>query len=147
MDEHKELDDIARPLAARVKRAGLRSLSEPERVAYLVWAFAHELDNGGPDTFFYNDSGRFAEQTVDALHSIAARALAEALEEVIAGFPDGEVPADQDERTEALEDAARDLEDQLDALREAYEERGPDRVRKATLRFYQAQTGATPTEE
>ena len=124
MDEHKELDDLARPLAARVKRAGLRSLSEPERVAYLVWAFAHELDNGGPDTFFYNDSGRFAEQTVDALHSIAARALAE-----------------------ALEDAARDLEDQLDALREAYEERGPDRVRKATLRFYQAQTGATPTEE
>ncbi len=147
MDEHKELDDIARPLGTRVQRAGLRSLSEPERVAYLVWAFAPELDNGGADTFFYNESGRFAEQTVDALQSIAARDLAEALEAVIECFPDGEVPADQDERTEALEDAARDLEDVLDELREAYEERGPDRVRKATLRFYQAQTGTAPAEE
>ncbi len=146
MDPNKELESIAQPLSARVTRAGLRSLSEPERTAYLVWSFAHELDNGGPDAFFYNASGRFAEQTVDALHSIAARELASALEEVIEGFPDGEVPDDQEDRTEALDDAARDLEDALERLREAYEDKGPERLRKATLRYWQAQSGSTPAE-
>jgi len=146
VDPHKELESIAQPLSARVTRAGLRSLSEPERTAYLVWCFAHELDNGGPDAFFYNESGRFAEQTVDALHAIAARDIAGALEEVIEGFPDGEVPDDQEERTEVLDELARDLEDALERLREAYEERGPERVRKATLRYFHAQTGGTPAD-
>lgn len=146
MDPNKELESIAQPLAQRVVRAGLRSLSEPERTAYLVWSFAQELDNGGPDAFFYNASGRFAEQTVDALQAIAARDLAEALEEVIEGFPDGEVPDDQEERTEALDEVARELEDALERLREAYEDKGPERVRKATLRYWVAQTGGAPAE-
>jgi len=146
VDPHKELELIARPFSARVVRTGLRSLSEPERTAYLVWCFAHELDNGGPDAFFYNASGRFAEQTVDALQAIAARDLAGALEEVIEGFPGGEVPDDQEERTEALDEAARDLEDAFDRLREAYEEKGAERVRKATLRYFHAQTGGAPAE-
>jgi hypothetical protein len=146
VDPNKELESIAQPLSLRVARAGLRSLSEPERTAYLVWSFAHELDNGGPDAFFYNASGRFAEQTVDALQAIAARTLASALEEVIEGFPDGEVPEDQEERTEALDEVARDLEDALDRLREAYEERGSERVHKATLRYFHAQTGGAPAE-
>lgn len=146
MEPQQELEALAQPFSVRVARAGLRSLSEPERTAFLVWSFAHELDNGGPDAFFYNASGRFAEQTVDALQAIAARNLASALEEVIEGFPDGEVPDDQEERTDALEEVARDLEDALERLREAYEEKGSERVSKATLRYFRAQTGGAPAE-
>jgi len=52
------------------------------------------------------------------------------------------VPDDIDERTDALDEVASDLEDVFERLREAYEELGPERMRKATLRYWQAQTGA-----
>lgn len=137
----RELESIAQALVPRVERNGLRPLTEPERTVYLVWRFTHELDNGGVDAFFYNASGRYAEQTVDALHSIAAPALAELLEEANELFPDGDVPADQDERTDALDEIARDAEDVFERLREAYEATGSERIRKATLRYWQAQSG------
>ena len=113
---------------------------------FLVASLANALDNGGPDSFFYNESGRFAEQTVEALQAIAARPLAKLLEKAIAGFPDGEVPDDIDERTDALDEVADELEEVFERLREAYEELGPERMRKATLRYWQAQAGIGPAE-
>ncbi|NUP97044.1 MAG: DUF4375 domain-containing protein [Planctomycetaceae bacterium] len=142
MDATRELDTLCQTLAPKVQRGGLRALSEPERTVFLVGSFATALDNGGPDSFFYNDSGRFAEQTVEALQTISARPLAKWLEKAIQGFPDGEVPDDIDERTDALDEVATDLEDVFERLRDAYEELGPERMRKATLRYWQAQTGA-----
>lgn len=146
LDVTRELDALAAGLAPRVQRGGLRALNEPERTVFLVAHFASALDNGGPDSFFYNESGRFAEPTVDALHAIAARPLAKLLEEAIETFPDGDVPDDIDERTDALDEAAHDLEDVFERLREAYESIGAERLRKATLRYWQAQTGAAPLE-
>lgn len=140
MEAVRELQGIVQPLSQRVEKFGLRPLSEPERTVFLIWNFTHELDNGGVDAFFYNKSGEHAEKTVDALHGIGATELAELLEEAIELFPDGDVPSDIDERTDVLDDIAHDVEDTFEQLRAAYEEQTSERILRATLKYWLAQT-------
>ncbi len=55
---------------------------------------------------FYNDSGKYTYQTVDALHTIGALDAEKLLIEAIALFPDGNVPEDDDLRSQILDQIA-----------------------------------------
>ncbi|MCC7014305.1 MAG: DUF4375 domain-containing protein [Planctomycetes bacterium] len=142
MEAARELEPIVRTLTARVDKLGLRPLSEPERTVYLIWNFTHALDNGGVDAFFYNKSGEHAEKTVEALYVIGAKQLAKLLEESIALFPDGDVPSDIDERTDVLEEIARDTEDVFERLRISYDDQTSERILRATFKYWMAQTAS-----
>lgn len=91
----------------------LEGLEPAVATAVLIHALEAEVNNGGFDQFFLNSSGRFALQTVEALHAIGADHTSKLLEEAIAiAYPDGypENPADHENTT--------DSDDALDALGE-----------------------------
>ena len=58
-------------------------LSKCERIIYLVGDLESEVNNGGFSQFFFNNSGRYANETIDALKSIDAKNTAPLLKEAI----------------------------------------------------------------
>ncbi len=72
----------------------------------LAFSFDGEVQNGGFCQMFYNDSGKYTYQTVDALHTIGALDAEKLLIEAIALFPDGNVPEDDDLRSQILDQIA-----------------------------------------
>lgn len=96
------------------------SLSGPEKIFVYVENVEREVNNGGFSQFFYNSSGDYAHESVDALQAIGAEATADLLQKAIEQFPNGRVPKDEDERTavldqidETAEDAWNNLDDEF----------------------------------
>jgi hypothetical protein len=54
---------------------------------YLVLAFDFEVQNGGFHQFFYNASGNFTAETIDALRRVGADAAANLLQDACKAFP------------------------------------------------------------
>ncbi|MFC1884772.1 DMP19 family protein [Thermodesulfobacteriota bacterium] len=79
------------------------SLSGPEKNFVFVENVEREVNNGGFSQFFYNSSGDYAHESLEALREIGAESAAELLEKAIDQFPDGTVPKDRDERIAVLE--------------------------------------------
>lgn len=69
----------------------------------LAFSFDGEIQNGGFYQFFYNSSGKYTYLTVDALHTIGAFDAEKLLKEAVALFPDGNVPEDDDLRSQILD--------------------------------------------
>jgi hypothetical protein len=59
-----------------------------------------EVNNGGLDQYFFNSSGEYAHETVEALKSIGAFKTASILQEAINRWPNGEIPKDIGKRRE-----------------------------------------------
>ena len=81
---------------------GLAELTEPERTVYLAWCYSAEVCNGGHAQFFYNSTGAFAFETVEALLQIGAPDFAKLLDRMIDIFPNRVVPKDLEERNHFL---------------------------------------------
>tara|TARA_R110002049_G_scaffold142578_1_gene304423 strand:- start:384 stop:851 length:468 start_codon:yes stop_codon:yes gene_type:complete len=69
-------------------------LSEPEKTFVYIDIFEGELNNGGLFDFFYNTSGAFAHQVLDAYQAIGAEESATIVSQAIALFP--ELPVSKD---------------------------------------------------
>lgn len=63
-----------------------------------------EVNNGGFSQFFFNTSGDFTEETVQALKDIGSTKFLGLVESAVTQFPKSFVPRDQMERAEILED-------------------------------------------
>jgi hypothetical protein len=79
------------------------SLTAPEKNVVFVENVEREVNNGGFSQFFYNPTGNYAHESVDALREIGAETTAELLQKAIDQFPDGQVPKDEDARMVVLE--------------------------------------------
>ena len=113
----------------------LEALEPAVATAVLLHALEAEVNNGGFDQFFLNTSGRFARQTVEALHAIGADHTSKLLESAIAiaypeGYPDNaadhENTTDSDEALDALgelDEQFLEYEDPLTDLVNEYLER------------------------
>ena len=109
----------------------IEKLNEHERVFFVAQLLEQEVDNGGFDQFFYNSSGDYAGEVVDAFTKIGALKTAAICQKALAVFG-GTVPTDRDEREELLDrldcedvlgecdDAFYAYEDDLEALYYAY---------------------------
>lgn len=109
----------------------MQKLNEHERVFFITQTLEQEVNNGGFSQFFYNSSGDFANELVDAFTKIGALKTAEICKKALAVF-NGNVPIDRDEREESLDnldcddvlnecdDAFYDYEDDLEALNYTY---------------------------
>lgn len=110
------------------------ALSVPERLFYVAQTLEMEVNNGGFSQFFYNSSGAFAGEVVQAFETIGARRTAQICGRALAVFG-REIPVDHDERQEMLDemdcdevndileecdDAFYEYEDDLNALNRAY---------------------------
>ena len=109
----------------------MEKLNEHERLFYITQTLEQEVNNGGFSQYFYNSSGNFANEVVDAFTRIGAHKTAEICKKAVAVF-NGQVPVDRDERENLLEsldcedifdecdNAFYDYEDDLEALNYAY---------------------------
>jgi hypothetical protein len=88
----------------------MEKLTEAQKVFYLNQNLEREVNNGGFHQYFYNSSGNFAHETVDALKKIGADKTASILQNSIEKFPDKNVPKDRDERISLLGQIEKSLE-------------------------------------
>ena len=82
-----------------------RSEGEPvdrRQVANLIENMEAEVNNGGFDQLFYNSTGDNTAETIQALETIGAFAMADILKRAAAKFPGGTPPKDRFARQEIL---------------------------------------------
>lgn len=80
----------------------LDCLSREARLVYLLLGLSAQINNGGFDQFFFNFEGGYAEEMHRHLASIGAVECAVVLKSAMSHFPNGKVPADDDERATVL---------------------------------------------
>lgn len=106
MDRFGYLKTQADPAFDRLARAGegnLGQLSVRDQTVITVWALIGEVGNGGLSQFYYNSSGDWAFETVDALQRIGATEAAEIVRMTNSDFPPGGPSADFEIRHRQIE--------------------------------------------
>lgn len=73
-------------------------------IQQLVDELEAEINNGGFDQFFFNPTGDFTEETIQAVSSIGAFHTAEIVKKGASLFPGGMLPKDQDSRQKLVEE-------------------------------------------
>ena len=136
MEENKQQNNFVVDLCAAICKKceygdAIEKLNEHERVFYITQTLEQEVNNGGFSQYFYNSSGDFSNELVDAFTKIGALQTADICKKALAVF-EGIVPTDRDERDalldnldcdeiwDACDDAFYEYEDNLTALNYAY---------------------------
>ena len=95
----------------------LMIFQKTKKLFVYVQNLEREINNGGFNQYFFNSSGDYARETVQALKEIKANKTAPLLEKAIQQFPDSNFPSDRTERQdimEKIEDKADEVWDRLD---------------------------------
>jgi hypothetical protein len=98
-------------ICPRYEKLGFKKLTEQERTLFCTWQFVCELNNGGIHQFFFNASGEFAMETVDALERVQMPHAASLLRRELAAFP--APPKDHGTRAEQLASLPKSVQDDL----------------------------------
>lgn len=85
----------------------IEKLNEYEKTFFLTQKLEAEINNGGFDQFFFNSSGNFAYETVDAFQAIGAVKTAEICRKAINSFGK-KIPKDRDKRMNFFDKYADD---------------------------------------
>ena len=115
MDKNKQLIQLSE--RGRFWRVPFDELSPPEQVFRAVWDLEADVNNGGFDQYFFNDSGDTAFAVVGALEAIGAHRAARIAAAANALFPGSTPPRDRDERQaqlDALEEKNKAVLEDLD---------------------------------
>ncbi|MFR7590289.1 MAG: DUF4375 domain-containing protein [Longibaculum sp.] len=81
----------------------LNELNGIERVFFLCCNFDSQMNVGGIDRFYHNESGNYANETVEALVEIGANHTALILDKGNGIFKEGVVPEDMQARIEEID--------------------------------------------
>src|SRR5258706_404848 len=112
------------PVLDRIIRPGgevdISSLSETDRNVFWAWSYQIAVENGGHASFFYNSSGEFAKETIQALCDIGAMEFGAILAEAVSLFPNKEVPRGLDERNEVFESLPNEASVKMSRLDERF---------------------------
>lgn len=113
---------------------GLDSLSEKDRVLFLVGYVIDQLVAGGAETLYFNPSGAYAVRMADALEQIGAKRAARVMREINASFHGG-APAEDDEiRAKQMEALPAAVVRKGTRLEEIFEEELPSGGGRILLR-------------
>lgn len=96
--------------------SSFEQLSEPEKTFVYIDIFEGELNNGGLFDFFYNTSGAFAHQVLDAYQAIGADESSAIVSQAIALFPDLPVSKDLFIRRQLLSNLKQTVLDEWEKL-------------------------------
>ena len=128
--EIKDKDDFVTELWVIVEEKcdygeKMEALNEQERIFYVVQTLEMEVNNGGFSQFFYNDSGNFANEIVNAFQEIFAYHTAEICQKAVNAFG-REIPVDRDLREDLMDELecvdGSQFDEILDACDEAFYE-------------------------
>lgn len=103
-------------ISKKAESKGAASLEENELLAYVIWWFEAELNNGGFRQYFFNSAGDFALETYGALQKIGAVETAELLQSAMKIAFNGKAPKDRNERQGLLESEEDQKEEALGEL-------------------------------
>jgi len=81
----------------------IEKLNSSQRTFLFVENLEREINNGGFNQFYFNSSGNFSQETVNALLEIGAEKTAEILKRANSEYKNGIVPKDRIERQNELE--------------------------------------------
>ena len=100
MDKDKQLIRLSE--RGRFWRVDFDDLSPAERVFRAIWDLESDVNNGGFDQYFFNNSGDTAFAVVEALEAIGAHEAARIVAKANGVFPRSAPPRDRDQRQELL---------------------------------------------
>lgn len=103
----------------------IEELTAQQKNFYYIQNLEREVCNGGFNLYFYNSSGNFSHETIEALKVIKAENTASLLQEAVAQFPNHTVPKNRDERQYVLNtiaEAADEIWEELNQKFFAYED-------------------------
>lgn len=101
-----EIDSLLTPIFYSAPE----KLSMEEKTIVFIEALEREINNGGFSQFFFNSSGDFVAETVEALKKVGSSKFLALLEAAIAQFPGSYIPKDQGERQDILDTLENDAE-------------------------------------
>ncbi len=81
----------------------IEKLNSSQQTFLFVENLEREINNGGFNQFYFNSSGDFSQETVNALLEIGAKKTAEIIKKANSEFKSGIVPKDRTERQTELE--------------------------------------------
>lgn len=81
----------------------LEELSQEEQAFLLVYWMSGQIGNGGFAQFFFNSTGEYALETLDALLTVGATGAAALLQRVVDLFPGGQPSRDEFERNDVID--------------------------------------------
>ncbi|MEZ5356070.1 MAG: DUF4375 domain-containing protein [Bryobacteraceae bacterium] len=137
MSNVDSLERAASGVVEQCLRDGLESLSGRDRVLFLLWCHAPQIDNGGHGAFFYNSPADYYEETVEALESLDLKPYADLLRRAAEILFSGDVPREMEERNEQIGALPDSVDDELAAIDDQYESLGGgDRVLESLGRWY-----------
>lgn len=82
----------------------IENLNLFQRTFLFVGNLEREINNGGFKQFYFNSSGDFSQETVDALLLVGAKKTAEILKKANSEFKSGIIPKDRTERQNVLKE-------------------------------------------
>ncbi len=95
------------------------NLTPNQRKFILISKFDREIQYGGFDQFYYSDYGAYSKETADALKTLKADDVARIVNEANSLWPTN-IPSDQDERINALDNFSDEIRQKLIDLQSQY---------------------------
>nr|WP_255651237.1 DMP19 family protein [Cesiribacter sp. SM1] len=96
--------------------ADLNNLSAPEKVFVYIDYLDRQVNNGGFHQFFFNSTGEYAHEVLDAYEAIGAHKTADIIERAIKLFPVLPIPKDTLVRRTVMLDLTEEIEDAWNSL-------------------------------
>ncbi|MFT7051509.1 MAG: hypothetical protein ACJAZK_002120 [Psychroserpens sp.] len=95
-------------------------LSQPEQTFIYIDVFESELVNGGVFDFFYNTSGAYAHEVLEAYEAIGAKESVELVNQAIKSFPELPVPKDIIFRRSFMSGLDKDIQDKWNTIEDEF---------------------------
>ena len=130
-DETEKIIAIGELIGNKIgENNSLENLTESEKTFVYVDILEREVNNGGFDQFFYNSSGEFTHEILEAYQKIGADKTADLINRAIKLFPTLPVPKNWELRQEILleKESNSELWNELDSEFYKYEDNISDLI-------------------
>jgi hypothetical protein len=133
-NENESIIQIRKMLREKSKNYyDFESLNQYEMNILFIEFIEKQVNAGGFDQYFFNDSGQFAHETLNFLREINATKTAEILNNAIKVFPKNTVPKDLEHRQDLMEGISENWGKLDDDFREK-----PENLTKLTIEYVKA---------
>jgi hypothetical protein len=113
---------------------GYSDLNTAEKAIYCIDCLSREMENGGFGQLFHHDSGALVNDMLEALKRIRAKNTLAVVQQIVAYFPNAEVPSNEEERIDTFDQLASELVVEIAACDERFHDTGENLV-ELTLKF------------
>lgn len=135
-DETDSFLQITDVIYDKEEEQGYDALNLVEKTVFCLDQLLREMENGGFVQFFHHEAGARAEDTLESLERIKAKASAGLLDQVINLFEGRQIPEDEDQRRETFDQIESEQADNIVELDDRFYDSGENLV-ELTLKYVQ----------